>query len=229
MASAAVRRVPANMSVTQALLLVSLCAAVNVFGGFLAKTLAIPFLFLDTVGTFIAAVVLGPWWGAAAGVTYNATASYTFDPGTVPFALVSIAVALLWGYGIRSLGLGRSSGTFIGLGIVVAVVSSFVASPIVLWVYGGATGSASDAVTFLFEVLGFSQGLAVFVSNLANNMADKLIAGSLGLALIRVMPDTYLFGLRLPAPTRFGTVGVAAVGVCLGLAIGVAATLLPHS
>lgn len=223
MAYAASSRLPAQVGFTQAVMIVALCAALNVLGGFAARTLAIPVVYLDTVGTFVAAVVLGPWWGAAAGATYNVVASLTFDPGTWPFAVVSIVVALLWGYGIRRLGLGRSAWSFFGLGVVVAVASAVAASPIVLWVYGGATGSASDAITFLFELVGLDQGLSVFVSNLVSNSADKLIAGSVGLALVRALPQAYLAGVRLPAQTRFGLFGTAAAGVAIGVGLGVVA------
>lgn len=222
MASSASARLPGHVSATQAVMIVALCAALNVFGGFAAKTLAIPVVYLDTIGTFVGAVVLGPWWGAAAGATYNVVASLTFDPGTWPFAVVSVVVALLWGYGIRRFGLGRSAWTFLGLGVVVAVASAIIASPIVLWVYGGATGSASDALTFFFELVGLSQGVSVFVSNLVSNSADKLIAGSVGLALVRALPETYLAGVRLPSQTRFGLLGTAAVGVAMGVGFAVA-------
>jgi len=226
MAPAAASRLPQHVSATQAVMIVALCAALNVFGGFAARTLSIPVVYLDTVGTFVAAVLLGPWWGAAAGVSYNVVASFTFDPGTAPFAAVSIVVALLWGYGLRKFGLGRSAGSFLGLAIMVAVVASIVASPIVLWLYGGATGSASDAITFFFELIGLGQGPSVFLSNLVSNAADKLIAGSIGLALVRALPDTYLAGIRLPPPSRFGLLGTAAVGVAIGLGLAGAAMLL---
>ena len=221
MAMSAAPRLPGHVSATQAVMIVALCAALDVFGGFAAKTLAIPVVYLDTIGTFVAAVVLGPWWGAAAGATYNVAASLTFDPGTWPFGVVSIVVAVLWGYGIRRLGLGRSAWSFFGLGIVVAVASAVAASPIVLWLYGGATGSASDAITFLFEFVGLDQGLSVFFSNLVSNSADKLIAGSVGLALVRALPEAYLTGIRLPAQSRFGLLGTAAAGVAIGVGLGV--------
>jgi hypothetical protein len=223
LADAIPARLPGHLSATQAAMIVALCAALDVFGGFAAKTLAIPIVYLDTVGTFVAAVVLGPWWGAAAGATYNVVASLTFDPGTWPFAAVSVVVALLWGYGIRALGLGRSAWSFLGLGIVVAVVSAVSASPIVLWLYGGATGSASDTITFLFELVGLDQGLSVFVSNLVSNSADKLIAGSVGLALVQALPEAYMTGVRLPARTRFGLLGTAVAGLLIGLGLGVVA------
>ena len=42
---------------------VALCAALNLFGGFLAKTLAIPVVYLDTAGTFVAGPGAGPRGG----------------------------------------------------------------------------------------------------------------------------------------------------------------------
>jgi energy-coupling factor transport system substrate-specific component len=228
MALGASRRLPDNASLTQAVMIVALCAALNVFGGLTARTLAIPIVYLDTVGTFIAAVLLGPWWGAAAGVTYNVTASLTFDPGTWPFALVSIVVALLWGYGIRRFGMGRSPITFFALGLVVAVVAAIVASPIVLFVYGGATGSAPDAITFAAQLAGYDKGPAVFLSNIESNLADKVLAGSIGLALVHALPATSLAGLRLPAQTRFGTLAMTTGGLAIGVALALVAIALPH-
>lgn len=228
MALGASRRLPDNASLTQAVMIVALCAALNVFGGFTAKTLAIPIVYLDTVGTFVAAVFLGPWWGAAAGATYNVTASLTFDPGTWPFAIVSIVVALLWGYGIRRFGMGRSPITFFALGLIAAVVSAVVASPIVLFLYGGATGSASDAITFAAQLAGLDQGPAVFVSNIESNLADKVLTGSVGLALVRALPGASVAGLRLPAQSRFGTLAMTSGGLAIGVALVLVAMALPH-
>jgi energy-coupling factor transport system substrate-specific component len=229
MAQATRARLPQHVNATQAVLLVALCAALNVFGGFLAKTLVIPVVYLDTIGTFVAAVLLGPWWGAAAGVAYNVVASITFDPGTAPFAVVSVVVALLWGYGIRVLGLGRSTGAFLGLGIVVAVLSAIAASPIVLWLYGGATGSASDAITFAFELVGLDQGPSVFFSNLVSNAADKLLAGSIGLALVQALPTAYISGLQLPARGPRGLLATILAGIVLGVGFAVLALLWPKA
>ena len=229
MTSAAASRLPQHVSATQAVMIVALCAALNVFGGFAAKTLSIPFLYLDTVGTFVAAVLLGPWWAAAAGASYNVVANFTFDPTTWPFAMVSVIVGLMWGYGLRRFGLGRSAWSFLGLGLVIAVVSSVVASAVVLFFFAGATGSASDAITLILELTGMNLGLSVFFSNLISNAADKLIAASLGLALVRALPGTYLAGVRLPSQSRFGLLGTTAVGIAVGLGFGVVALLWPKA
>ncbi|HEY5628700.1 MAG TPA: hypothetical protein VIR16_04245, partial [Candidatus Limnocylindrales bacterium] len=136
--------------------------------------------------------------------------------------------ALLWGYGIRRFGLGRSPVTFFALGLVVAAAAAIVASPIVLFLYGGATGSASDAITFAAQLAGLDQGPAVFLSNIESNLADKVLAGSIGLALVRALPDASLAGVRLPAQTRFGTLAMTSGGLALGVVLALVATVLPH-
>ena len=40
-------------------------------------------------------------------------------PIGIPFALANVAGALIWGYGIRSWGMGRNNGTFFILNILV--------------------------------------------------------------------------------------------------------------
>lgn len=214
------------MGLTQAVLLVALASAVDVVGGWVDGLLKLP-VFLDSIGTFVAAAVLGPWWGALAGVGNNVISALFNGPSSVPFAIVSIAIAVVWGYGLRTFALGRNAVSLLGLNVVVAIVAAFVSAPIVYLVYSGATGHASDALTLAFEVAGKSLASAVLVSNLILNAADKLIAGYVGLAIVRALPEEYLVGLRLPAVTRVGIVGVAAVGVALGIVLAVVYLALP--
>lgn len=226
MPSSPTRRLPASMSATQAVMLVALCAAVDVIGGWVAGLLHVP-VFLDTIGTFVAAAVLGPWWGAAAGVANNVVSALFNGPSSIPFAIVSIAVALVWGYGLRTFRMGRNIGTFLVLNLIVAVVAAFVSSPIVLVVFGGATGHASDAITAAFELAGKSLASAVLVSNLVLNAADKLITGSIGLALVEALPEQYTHGLALPSGTRVGVLAMAVAGIVVGIVLAAVYLALP--
>jgi energy-coupling factor transport system substrate-specific component len=226
MAPGTTRRLPVSMSMTQAVMLVALGAAVDVLGGWVAGLLHVP-VFLDTIGTFVVAAVLGPWWGAAAGVGNNVVSALFNGPSSAPFAVVSVAVALVWGYGLRTFGMGRNAWTFFALNLVVALVAAVISSPIVLVVYGGATGHASDAITAAFELAGKSLASAVLVSNLVLNAADKLITGYVGLAIVRALPDQYLAGLRLPATSRLGILAMAVVGVGLGVVLALVYLALP--
>ncbi len=198
--------------------LVPLAAATNIVGSYLAGLLKLP-VFLDMIGTCVAAIVLGPWWGAAAGALSNVGGSLFNGPSNIPFALANIAGALVWGFGIRRFGLGRNGLTYFALTLVVAVVVALVAAPIVLYVYGGATGHASDAVTAVLEIAGQGLASAVVASNLVLNVADKMMAGYVGLAIVRALPEDLLAGVRLPGTGRFGTLAMVLAGEAIGVAL----------
>jgi energy-coupling factor transport system substrate-specific component len=227
MASSGSRVVPAAVPVTVAVTLVPLAAATNILGSYLAGLLKVP-VFLDMIGTCVASIVLGPWWGALAGVLSNLGGALFNGPSNIPFALANVAGALVWGYGVRRFGMGRNGVTYFVLNLVVAVVVALVASPIVLFVYGGATGHSSDAITAALEITGQGLASAVVASNLVINVADKLIAGYVGLAIIRALPAQYLVGIRLPATSPLGTFAMAVVGIALGVALAAVYLALPH-
>ena len=208
--------------------LVPLAAATDIVGSYLAGLLKVP-VFLDMIGTCVAAIVLGPWWGALAGAMSNLGGALFNGPSNIPFALANVAGALVWGYGARRLGMGRNALTYFVLTIVVAVVVALVAAPIVLFVYGGATGHASDAITAALEITGQGLASAVVASNLVINVADKMIAGYVGLAIIRALPEDLLTGVRLPAATRFGTLAMAVGGIAIGVVLAVVYLVLPTS
>lgn len=216
-------QVPLTLTVT----LVPLAAATDIVGSYVAGLLKLP-VFLDMIGTCVAAVVLGPWWGALAGVMSNFGGAVFNGPSNIPFALANIAGALAWGYGVRTFGLGRNGATFFVLNAVVAVVVALVASPIALFVYGGATGHPSDAITAAIELTGQGLASAVVASNLVVNLADKLIAGYVALAIIQALPPTYLAGIRLPAATRLGAAALASVGVAIGVLLAIVYLALPQ-
>lgn len=75
-----------------------LCVALNLIGGIdLASR---KFFFLDMLGTALASLALGPWWGAGVGATTNLLLYYLLpsSPSLMVFSLVNILGGLYWGY-----------------------------------------------------------------------------------------------------------------------------------
>ncbi|MDM8129817.1 ECF transporter S component, partial [Paraclostridium benzoelyticum] len=72
----------------------AMCILVNIVFGMFVGMLNIPLLFLDTVGTVLGAVVLGPLWGALIGGGTNLVLGVISDPTNIPFALVNIALGV---------------------------------------------------------------------------------------------------------------------------------------
>lgn len=179
------------------LLIVFACFALNNLGGQFVADLGVP-LYLDMVGTAIAAVALGPWHGVAAGLANNVLGSLL--EGSMPslwFALVNVVGALIWGYGVRVWRLGRDPLRFFLLNIVVAFACSIVAVPVLVLVFGGSTGhTGQDAIVPTFVALGAGLWGAVFSTNILISILDKLISGYVALFAVRALA---WYGVLRPA------------------------------
>lgn len=166
-------------------LLVIACFGVNNLGGQFVAVLGLP-LYLDMIGTAIAAVVLGPWYGVAAGLANNVLGSIL--EGNFPslwFALVNVVGALVWGYGVRAWRLGRSPLRFLFLNLTVAFLCSFTAVPILVLAFGGSTGhTGQDSIFAVLAALGTGLWGAVFSSNILLSIVDKLMSGYLALFVV---------------------------------------------
>jgi len=158
------------------LLLIS-CVLANLLGLSLASALGLQ-VYLDMVGTALAAVVLGPWRGAAVALASCAIAMLgTGSAVNAPFALVGCAGALIWGYGIGRLGAGRSLSSYFLLNLVVALVCSVIATPIVLLTFGDHQVHGSQQITDSLGALGLPLLASAFSSNLVTSIMDKLLTG----------------------------------------------------
>ena len=162
------------------------CLAANLLGRVLVDALGLP-VYLDMVGTAFSAVLLGPWWGALVGGLTNVTGVAVSGADSLLFAPVNIVGALLWGYGVRR-GLARSIPRFFGLNLVVAVVCSCVAVPIIVVIEEGVGGHGADLITLSAMAILSSVWASVTVANLLTSVVDKLICGFVSLAVLESLP-----------------------------------------
>lgn len=190
------------------LLLMLACVLANLAGRVLVDVLGLP-AYLDMAGTAVAAIALGPWRGAAVGVTTNLLGTFSSGPDSIPFALVNAVGALIWGYGVRH-GLGRTLPRFLALNALVAVACSVVAVPVLLVLAGGSTGHSEDAITSTFVELSAALTVATGLSNLVMSLGDKLISGFVALVVVSALPLALRRGVPLPVTEgRPGSSGIA--------------------
>ncbi|WP_121254790.1 ECF transporter S component [Nocardioides ferulae] len=179
------------------LLLMLACVAVNLLGRSFVDLFHLP-IFLDMVGTAIAAIALGPWRGAAVGLATNLIGVLPSGAESIPFAAVNVLGALVWGYGVHRFRLGLTLARFFLLSVLAAVACSLVAVPILVFLYGGFTsGHGDEHIVATFLELTQQLYLAVSVSNLLVSMADKLISGFVALVAISALPLAMRAGLPL--------------------------------
>ncbi|WP_300645051.1 hypothetical protein [Nocardioides sp.] len=179
---------PPPPATVRAGLLVALgCVVVNMVGRVLVVVIPEIPLYLDMVGTAVAAVILGPWWGAGVGLSTNLLGVAVSGSGSIPFAIVNVAGALVWGYGVRRWRMGRTLPRFFALNCLTALVCTSLAVPIII-ALGGETGNGADDVIDAIQETVKSLWLAVASANILTSLADKTISGFVALLAIDLLP-----------------------------------------
>lgn len=145
------------------------------------------FLYLDMVGTALAAIALGPALGACVGVITNGITAIFYEPSLVWFGLVQIVGALVWGYGMRRYGMGRTIPRFLALNIIVAVCCTIVATPIVYFV-GASTHDLTAHVGKTLQVILDNALVDVTGTTVIHTILDKTISGFLAIACLSLIP-----------------------------------------
>lgn len=187
------------------LALLAVCVVLNLAGRGLVLLLDLP-VHLDMVGTALAAIALGPWHGAGVGLVTNVLGVTEGGPASLPFALVNVAGALVWGYGVRRLGLGRTLPRFLGLNLLVAAVCTLLAVPILMLLLGGSTGHGQDTLAATVTALTSAAAVGTWAANLLVSVGDKLISGFVALVAVSALPaglrrlDLPLLAPAGPAP-----------------------------
>ncbi|MBS43341.1 MAG: hypothetical protein CMH83_09310 [Nocardioides sp.] len=158
----------------------------NLAGRVTVDQLQLP-IFLDMVGTAVAAVVLGPWWGVSVGLSTNLVGVATSGPLSIPFAAVNVAGALVWGYGVHRWGLGRTIPRYFMLNVLAGTVCSLVATPIIVAVSVD-TGHVADLSVQRLLPVTHLLAVSVFLTNLVVSLADKMVCGFVALAVAEAVP-----------------------------------------
>ncbi|SCX98088.1 ECF transporter S component [Desulfoluna spongiiphila] len=173
--------------------LIPVAMAINIAVGQLVALLKLP-VYLDCIGTLLVGFACGPFAGAVTGGLSNA-AWGLFSPSALPFFPVAAWIGFAAGLCARW-GLADTWWKAALSGVVVAVTTPFVATPIVVFVYGGVEGSGASLITAVLVKSGIKVTSAAFYKNLMVEPLDKVPTALVAFALIRSLPDRMM--ARLP-------------------------------
>jgi energy-coupling factor transport system substrate-specific component len=162
---------------------------VNVGGVFLNNLLDSP-IFLDSAGTIFVAVVLGPWLGAAAGFLSNLIIGLVETPISIPFGIVNAAIGIIAGFLSRRWGF-RDVRVVIALILILTVVCPILATPIVVYLFGGVSGSAIDKYWAILMQSGHQVFSSAFLVRLPANLVDKIISAGLVWVVLLCLPPRW--------------------------------------
>jgi len=174
---------------TTAWVLIPVAIGINLIGRFFTQTLNLP-LFLDTIGTTMAAFLAGPWVAAVAGVLTNLVIGLTLEATSIPFGIVNAAIGIVAGY-MAAYGFLRSTGKVIVMMLALTATTIITAMPLVVLVFEGVSGSGVDAVTGFFAASGANMVESVLGQQLLTTPGDKVLTVLLAFALIKGVPQRY--------------------------------------
>ncbi|MBC2856877.1 MAG: ECF transporter S component [Cetobacterium sp.] len=176
-----------------AILLIPVAIAVNAVGFQIAQLLRLP-VYLDAIGTILIGAIAGPVAGLIAGLLTNFI-NGIFNPVYLPYSILSGILGITAGVLSHYNCFKTIKGTIFA-GVVLSLVSTVIAAPITVIVFGGVTGSTMSAATAVLLASGQKIWGAVFSTQLVSEIADKMISVFIVHSLIKKMSSRYLSKLE---------------------------------
>jgi energy-coupling factor transport system substrate-specific component len=175
---------------TQVLALIPLGVALNLALGTIIHTLKLP-VYIDAVGTVVVTLLVGLRAGVVVGVASFLIGGLLINPVLPWFCGTQAAIA------IYTHSVGRRGGfqtllrtllSGIGLGVVAGIVSA----PVIVYLFGGITGSGASLVVAFLLASGKSILQSVVMSGLAAEPLDKTLQCLLAVWIIGRLPPRLL-------------------------------------
>lgn len=191
------------------MLVVALCAALNLALGSIVYMVKLP-IYLDLVGTLLCALLLAAtpmrsFMASAAVGIISFVLGGALNPFLPWFSGTAVAVAAVAAFVVsRSSVMLRqdvvASARFIfsvlGYGILLGVVAAIVSAPVVVYLFGGVTGSGSAVLIAFFVKAGNQLLNAALLSGMAAEPVDKTLQLIVAVSLFRATPESLIVRLR---------------------------------
>ena len=164
---------------------IMLCLFLDWGGDQLASRMNWP-IWLDSVGTALAAYLAGPWCGAVIGATFNLL-TFIIYGNPWYYALISIIIAVFTGFVAKRKLLDTLLGTLTA-GAMLSVITAASAYPINLILNHGDTGNAwGNAVIGYLGEAGIPVWIGLAIGELYVELLDKLLVLVLIFLLVRIV------------------------------------------
>jgi len=198
------------MLTTPRLMAIALCAALNFSIGSIVYLVKLP-IYLDSIGTILCALLLAPdrragfvcaWISGALSLVLSAILINPFVPW---FELTDVAIALFSAFAIsqaaetfRARPLPTLTFTLKVLlyGILTGIIAAIVSAPVVVYLFGGVTGSGSAFLVALFLKSGQQLMSAAILSGLSAEPIDKTLQVLFAALLYRATPGDFIAMLQ---------------------------------
>jgi energy-coupling factor transport system substrate-specific component len=200
------------MFTTPRLVAIALCAALNFAIGNIVYLIKLP-IYLDSIGTILCALLIFPDRRAAfacasvAGFIGVILSGLVLNPFLPWFMFTMLAIAA-----VSALLTARATATFrarplpvpafaanvVIYGVLTGLASAVVSAPVVVWLFGGVTGSGSAFVVAFFLKTGEQLLNSALYAGLTTEPIDKTLQVLLAALLYRATPRDFIAMLAPP-------------------------------
>lgn len=176
---------------TATLVLIPAAIGINYLGKLFAGLLKLP-LWLDSIGTCLAAMMAGPIAGAIVGAVNNIIYGVTVDPISTVYALTNIFIGITVGILAYRGFLNHIKGALI-TGLAAGLVSVIVSTPLNLLCWGGTTGNIwGDAAFAACLAQGIPAWIASTIDEVIVDIPDKIAVLLIVFAVGKGLPGSLL-------------------------------------
>ena len=185
------------------LTILALCGVINILGGTIALILRLP-VYLDSIGTVLAAALFGPVAGLVPGLISGLISGMTSDVYAFYYIPVQLIIGIVSGLVFRRLRPSHQTGSrmeslsFRTMGwklfpaaLVISLPGTVVSSTITAVLFGGITSSGSTVLVQLLHSLGMNLTLSVCVVQALTDFVDRLIVLAVVLAVLPAVQSAF--------------------------------------
>jgi len=153
--------------------LLALCITLNIVGSNVALMLKLP-IYLDSIGTGLAAAVFGPLGGMFVGGATGLIVGATTDLYSLFFMPVQLLTGLVAGLLYQRIKPGTWRSNW-WLALVISLPGTVVSTAITVMLFHGITSSGSSVLVQLLLGTGLSKTLAVLLIQVGTDYLDRFI------------------------------------------------------
>ncbi len=165
--------------------LIALAVVINIVGSYIALGLHLP-IYLDSMGTIMTAILLGPFYGLFPGVLSALITGMTSDIYALYYMPVGIVLGIVTGFVFQK---NKSNKLFIKA-FCISIPASLISACITANVFGGITSSGSTMLVQLLAKTPLGLTLSCLIVQFFTDYFDRLLSLWLVFSVIKKLPDS---------------------------------------
>lgn len=165
--------------------LIALAIVINIVGSYIALVLHLP-IYLDSMGTIMTAILLGPFYGLFPGVLSALITGMISDIYALYYMPVGIVLGVMTGFVFQK---NKSNKLFVK-SFCISVPASLISACITANVFGGITSSGSTMLVQLLAKTPLGLTLSCLIVQFFTDYFDRLLSLWLVFSVIKKLPDS---------------------------------------